>query len=808
MRSRSCGLGLGLVSAAALIFEIGLSRLFAIQQFHHFAFVVVSLAMMGSAASGILLAARPRPPSLPILASGFAVSALLAYLILNFLPFDSYSLAWDPRQLLLLGLYFLAAGIPFLFAGWVGGACLAAAGPEAHRPYAASLVGASLGSLGAVSALELLPPEGLVFLAGALALAGAASFAARPTSRIASIAATLAALTIAVRLPASLELHLSPYKPLAVASLAPRARRTLTLFSSAARLDILEDAGVHAFPGLSLNAGVTLPEQAALFLDGDGPMPITRLSPDDPTAVRIADHMPSTIAYRLRPGASALILDPGSGLDSLLALAAGAGHVWLPSDDPLVFSVLRSSYRDFSLDLLGQPRLTVLPRSSRGVLRAGDRTYDIVQFALSDSYRPVTSGAFSLTEDYVFTREAFIDAFLHLGPRGLLTTTRWLQTPPSEDARAFATVLAALDEIGIPDPAAHVLAFRSMRTATIVASREPLSPEDLAAARLFLEANGYDPIVLPGLRPEELNRYNRLPTDDYHTLYTALLRSPSTAIANYDFNLSPATDDRPFFFHFFRWRQTPRLLTRLGQTWQPFGGSGYLVLLALAALMLALAIPFILLPLALLRRRRDATLPSLVHPTRPLLFFASLGAGYLLVEIPLIQHFTLLLDRPGPALAIVLFSLLLASGVGSALSPRIPLRPALAGLVVCIGLTAFVVPAVTRASLPLPFLARAGIVAALLAPAGLLMGIPFAAGLRKLEHDCPGLIPWAWAVNGAVSGVSGVLAALVALDWGQTAALLLAAAVYTAAFVAAAAEPASKTGGSHSGHGESSRQWA
>jgi hypothetical protein len=320
-----------------------------------------------------------------------------------------------------------------------------------------------------------------------------------------------------------------------------------------------------------------------------------------------------------------------------------------------------------------------------------------------------------------------------------------------------------------------------MRTVTLLAASEPFSSDELATIRRFLVTRGYDPIVMPGLRPEDLNRFNRIPVDEYHSLYSSLLADPAETLAGYDFSLRPATDDRPFFFHFFRWRQTPRVLARLGQTWQPFGGSGYLVLLALAALMLALAIPFILLPLALLRRKREVAAPSMIRPARSLLFFACLGAGYLLVEIPLIQRLTLLLDRPSLALATVLFSLLLASGCGSLLSRRIPLRLALASLVICIGMTALILPALTRIALPLPFALRLAFAAVVVAPAGLLMGVPFAAGLRRLEKDRPGLIPWAWAVNGAVSGVSGVLTALVALDWGQTAALGLGAAAYAVA---------------------------
>jgi hypothetical protein len=344
----------------------------------------------------------------------------------------------------------------------------------------------------------------------------------------------------------------------------------------------------------------------------------------------------------------------------------------------------------------------------------------------------------------------------------------------------------ALRAGGIDDPSAHLVAFRSMRTVTVLAALEPFSAGELATIRQFLVTRGYDPIVMPGLRPEELNRFNRIPVDEYHALYTSLLDDPAGTLAGYDFSLRPATDDRPFFFHFFRWRQTPRVLARLGQTWQPFGGSGYLVLLVLAGLMLILSIPFALLPLSILRPRGPRGAPgSRSRLLRPLLFFASLGAGYLLVEVPLMQRLTLLLDRPILGMVAVLSCLLLASGIGSLLSPRIALRPTLLALAGCIALTAIVLPAVVRAALPLPLFLRLTVAFVMLFPAGFLMGIPFAAGLRRLERDRPGLIPWAWAVNGAVSGLSGVLAALVTLDGGQTAALGLAAAAYGIAFATA-----------------------
>jgi hypothetical protein len=787
MTSRASTLGLALVSAGALLFEVALTRLFAIQQFYHFAFVVVSLAVMGTAASGVLLAARPRHPPLAALAAAFACVTVAAYLVINVLPFDSYSLAWDWRQVGVLCLYFLMAAAPFLLAGWVTGACLAAAGPSLHRPYAANLVGAGLGSLGTLLALNHLTAEATVFFAAALGSLAACCFAARPLPRLGAGLLSLLLFLLSWLLPPVLWLQISPYKPLASARLAPMARTTVSLWSASTRLDAVEGGSVHVFPGLSLNAAGSLPPQAAVFLDGEGPLPITSLAPDDPAAAELAGHMPAALAYRLRPAALVLLLDPGAGLDASLALALGAAHVTLPTDEPLVMQVLAGPYASFSRDLLHQPRLSLLPRSSRGTLRLSQGPYDVVQFALSDTYHPVTSGAFSLTEDYLLTVQAFSDAYASLDEDGLLVVTRWLQTPPSESARAFATLLEALDRSGVQNPAGQVLAYRTMRTATLIASRRPFSDGELAVTRSFLEENGYDPILLPDLQPEELNRHNRLPSDDYHTLFAALLADRDATQRLYDFNLRPPTDDQPFFFHFFRWRQTPELLARLGQTWQPFGGSGYLVLLALLGLMVVLGVPLALAPLALLHRGRvQQPVPGRSRRApRFLAYFACLGAGYLLVELPLIQRATLLLDRPSIALAVVLFTLLLSSGLGSLLSPRIPLRPSLLALIACLIVTTVGLPAVIRIALPWSLTIRLALTVLMLSPLGALMGVPFASGLRQAEARSPGLIPWAWAVNGAVSGVSGVLAALLSLEFGFTAVLAVGALAYACAWAAA-----------------------
>lgn len=759
-----------------LAYEVGLTRLFSVQQFHHFAFMVVSLAVLGISASGLVLSLQPEHPPLSIVSAAFAVSVGLSYLVINQLPFDSYAIAWNQDQVWILLLYFTAAGLPFLFAGWAAGGSMAAAGEQAHLPYGAVFVGSGLGAPAALAAHSWGGASGAITVSAILGLGASLLFARNRGQRVAASGAVLVLSAVFMLRPAWVQPTLSPYKALEQARRSVGAQLAGTQWDAVSRLDAVHGAGTHRFPGLSLRTGAQLPEQLGLYLDGSGPLPVTRLDPDSAAATDLASRFPTHLAYQLRPQRETLIVEPGGGLEALIALGSGAETVIVPSDNALLIEALKVPYRSESGDLFARDSVHVETRASRGVLAEPDAMFGIVVLALSDPFRPVTSGAFSLQENYVLTVDAFQAGYRALGSDGLLVITRWLGTPPSESARAWATLLEALERDNAADVSDRLIAYRSMRTMTMVAARRPFNPQELQRTRRFLNRNGFDPVHLPDLDRSEVNQRNRLPEPVYYELFQDLLRDRRATLASYDFELEPAKDGRPYFFHFFRWRQTPDVLQRLGRTMQPFGGSGYFVLLALLGLTILLALPLVVVPAALLvskgRSRPDWNAS---------LYFGGLGAGYLLVEVPLISWFGLLLDHPATALATVLFTIMLASGIGSWLSPRLSLRHTLTALVILILLTTAALPWVVKVALPWPLPGRLAVAVAVLLPVGTLMGVPFAAGLRRLEQLRPGLIPWAWGVNGAISGVSGVLGALIAIDLSFSAVLIVAAASYTLA---------------------------
>ncbi len=776
-----------LLAAAALLLETTLTRLLAVAQFYHFAFLVVSLALLGFGASGTLLclwpglSAAPLERTLSRAASGFALSVGLAYAVVNLLPFDSYAIAWERRQVLFLVLTCLALTLPFLLCGLAIGAALAASAGRSHAIYAANLVGSGVGALLAPLFLTLAGVPGAVLASAWLGLLAAARPRLRPGLAALLLGGALVfgwLTTLNFQSRAPLGLAISPYKGLAQVRRYPAAEILFSRWNAISRLDVAVGGGVHQLPGLSyLYAGLP-PQQLGLALDADALQAVTLSSPGDFAA---ASYLPESLAFDLRPGAQVLVLEPGGGLGVLQALAGGAAQVTAVVENRLVTDAMAQVAPEF--DVYALPRVRTLHEGARAALARRQQAFDLVFIPLSDAYRPVASGAFSLSEHYLLTVEGLQAALGRLSPGGVLAISRWLQTPPSEEIRLLATLAAALEQRGC-DPVRVLVAYRSIQTLTALVKPDGWTGAELAAVRAFAEERRFDLVWLPGIDPVETNRFNRLPEPVYYLAVRDLLGAPDRAAfyAASAFDITPPTDDRPFFFHFFTWQQTPQVLASLGHTWQPFGGSGYLVLLALLALALLLGLALILLPLRFSRAAGRAAPPK---GGWMLLYFALLGFAFLYIEIPLIQRWILLLGHPTYAFAAVVLALLLGSGAGSALArhPRLPGWISWGLLVALAGCLPWGVMRLSALMLAWPGWARLAGAALSLAPLGFLMGLPFPRGLAWLEDHAPGWAPWAWAVNGCASVSAAVLAAILALQNGFSLVLWLGAGAYGAAAI-------------------------
>lgn len=793
-----------LISAATLTFEITLTRLFSVAQFYHFAFMIVSIALLGFGASGTALAIFPTlgrkypQRSLGLLGLAISLSILGAYLLTNKFPFDSFSIAWDRRQVGILVLHYVALATPFFFSGMAVGLLLDVYPKSAGQIYAVNLLGSALGCVFALLATPFLGAEGTVTLSSGLAALGALISLKNGGKRRRSLEAFTVFLLIFVSLDLGLRfagspglpimgLHLSPYKGYSYAMQYPSAELIYRRWNAFSRVDVVRSGGIHSIPGLSYRYLGPLPQQDGLLVDGDN---LSTLLPEEAN-LTFSSYLPLALPFELRPKACVLILEPRGGLDVLAALALGAEKVTAVEGNPLIVEAAEHVY--------SHPQVKVVLEAERTYLRRDqEQSYDVIVLSLTNTYHPVRSGAYSLGEDYRYTIESFQDALARLTPNGLLVVTRWLQDPPSEGLRTFALAVTALERNGV-NPESQIVAFRGYNTITILVKNGAYTSDELGTVRTFASERAFDLVYAPDIRPEETNLYNILSEPTYYQAFSELLNTePRQAFYDaYPFDVRPPTDDHPFFGHYFKWSQAEQIIAELGHVWQPFGGAGYFVILALLALATLMAGFIILLPLGI---RRPVNKTRARHQTtivRPLLYFGLIGLAFLLVEIPLIQHFILYLGNPAYALTAVLFSILLFSAMGSRLSHRISHSATLLLLVLLILTIPYGLPYIFSLTLGLSLIYRLLLTLLILAPIGFLMGIPFPAGIHWLQTlyvnggaiDAPPQIPWIWATNGAASVVSSVLAALLALTFGFNWVLRLGALCYAGALLTVLLRP-------------------
>lgn len=778
-------LGIGLLSTSAIAAEVALSRSLAVAQSHHFAFLVISIALLGYGAAGTVLSFLPaKSPEglsrrLSAGALGFAVSLLGALLILKRVPFDPYRLAWDYLQWGVVLVYYLVLAIPFCLAGLTIGSALQTYARHATRLYAFDLVGAALGAAAAIVLLQGRPVAELLGWTTALGALAALFFSlsAAPRWRWASLA-TVILLSLLAYKASSLGygLPMSPYKPLQVALKSKGSKLLETRWSPSARVDRFTGPSTRYAPGLSLAYRRPIPPQEGLTLDGERQSSITLVDPQEPEAAFL-EALSSSLVYALKRPHRVLVLGAGGGLEVLAAWRAGAEKVDAVVINKAVADMLRrsaASGRTFR-------QTTFWVGDDRLALESRPGTYDVIQLALTEQPGPGSTGLYHLSEAYLYTVESFEAALKALAPGGFVSVTRYVLPPPRTEARLVSLAYEALKGRGTGEPRRHVVALRGLSTFTLLIGRDELPTSGLSALKDFSSRWGFDVVYYPGMSEEEANRFHQFPEPIYHRLTKQLLdpEMRGELIASYPFDLSAPNDDAPFFFHTLRWRHLRSIYKAVGRKWTALVEGGYLVPLILIQSALA---SLVLVALAGVGLRRIGWERG-GRPGVVLLYFAALGAGFMGVEIASLEQAIFLLGQPAYAMAVVLASLLCSAGVGSWLAGR--LRPKLT--VACLMVAALAVAGaflfaegLHRAS-AWPMAWKVAWVAALLAPVGLFMGMPFPLGLRLLEEN-KSLVPLAWCANGVSSVIGSVGALNLALGFGFFGVWVASALLYVAAF--------------------------
>jgi spermidine synthase len=750
-----------LTTLATLLLELSLTRIFSVVFYYHLAFLAISIAMFGLGTGGVLsyvFAARKTPLFVKLGRLSAVNSILVVGALAVILSRPNNLTNWD-----YVLVYFTTAA-PFCVSGIVVSLAISETMERVNRVYFFDLLGAALGCLLLLRLLDWFGGPSTV-IASAIFFAVAAavwhSMGGSIKGRVASVALSLALvafLTYNYRHPL---IDIRHAKGHTIAS------EVFQKWNSFSRIGVVHTPG-DEHPDL-------------IVIDADASTGIANFDFDHlkPNERHDLLEQGPALPYAVRPAAKTLIIGPGGGWDVARALASGSHEITGVEINPIIAdTVMRERFPEMSRNLYLRPDVHIYVEDGRSFVRRSPDKYQVIQATLVDTWASTAAGAFALSENNLYTTDAFRDYLSHLTDDGLVAFTRWGFDPPRESLRLISLAMEALGQLGESNPSAHVIVGREGMVQgwgardTVLISRKPFTSLDVERARKLFQAASMQAVYLPG--------------DSIRNQFYDLLHSPDPVSyqRNYTFDISPVSDNRPFFFYTVQ----PRDLWNFAKT-ASHDSADYKInkavplLFALMAISIVATVLILIAPPLVLGTR----LPSHQGVRAFLLYFLFIGIGYILIEVGLIQKFVLFLGHPTQALTVVIFSMLVSSGIGSAVSGSLigksegRLVKTLGCVALLAALLALVVSSLLGPLVGLPLPLKQLITVALIAPLGFVMGMPFPTALRRLEEWHAPSVRWAWSLNAASSVLGSVGALVLAIYLGFVQTLIIGGLFYLGA---------------------------
>lgn len=765
--------GVASTTLGTLLLELALTRVFSVVYFYHFAFLAISVALFGLGAGGVFsyVVAGWRGALYEKLGVLGALNAVAIVLCLWFLLAQTGNL----ETVELMAAYFVAA-IPFLLSGVIISLVIADTIERVNRVYFFDLLGAAGGCAVLVPLLNWIGAPNTIIVAAVLfAVSSAIWFHLARGSRGRVFAVILGLLLVAL--------------------ITYNAKDSLidVKFAKGRQLQNEEFVRWNSFSRIALqpepNSSIK-----SIVIDADAASGIPGFD-----FAHLSSQQKSELAYEgpgfpylLRPGAKTLVIGPGGGWDIARALASGSKDITGVEINPIIANVImREKFPHYSRRLYFRPEVRIVVEDGRSFVRRSQDRYQVLQATLVDTWASTAAGAFALSENNLYTTNAFVDYLSHLTNDGIMAFTRWGFEPPRESLRIVSLAYTALKQFGQEQPARNVIVVRQDSHAlkgwgaqdTILISRNPFNSADIKLVQNAAAIATMQVVYSPGT--ETASPFRDL----------LLAEDPSGFYADYKFDVSPVSDNRPFFFFTVQPRDFWRFATHASRQAEDYKiNSALPVLFGVVLVSIAATAIIVCLPPLLLRNH----LPRTEGAIRSLLFFLFIGAAYILIQVALIQKFVLFLGHPTYALTVIIFSMLLSSGIGSFASKRLvrgdPAR--LSRVLVLIGagmlVLSVILTPITENGVSLPLSLKVFVSVALISPVGFAMGMPFPTGLTLLERIMPASVRWAWAINAAASVTGSAAAMFCAIYLGLQMTLIIGGLLYLAALISTVRSPLCK----------------
>jgi predicted membrane-bound spermidine synthase len=764
--------GIFLIAASTLLFEICLSKIFSIIHYHYFAFFIISTALFGYGLSGVVLSISERlkniqPEKLLYHSSLlFGLSIVSSYRIILSIPLRISELLSAP-QIILLCVVYVVLMIPFFFSGLTIGALLSAFGTRINKLYFLDLLGAGIGCAFIVLLIPEFGGSGTILAAAVIALASVFAFSFRVRQRIVP---AILILVVLFAIPRA-----EVYFPSAGQSEKRYFKQSVenneilyTGWSPAARIDVATGGKNHR----------------VIWIDGG-----TNQSLMYKNAGRIKNHSTPKNVYRsveipflLVKNPNVMIIGPGGGPEVASALQYDAKFITAVELDPVITTLVQGTFSKYLGHLYSNPRVRLVNEEGRSFIRRSNEKYDIIQQKNNSHPMAVASGALNLTETYLLTKEAFNEYLDHLTPGGFLTISR------HGGIRLLNLGYEVLKDRGVAEPQRHMILVREndLNQTFILKNAEFTSAEIEVIQRYCSDVN--EPILFDPFQWKYSNNvFSKLVNEDR--------RSEILKTAPYE--LSAPTDDWPFIEHFYRAKTLFDREMKIRQ-YEPFwadanlwsftlGEGRYSDLSLYVILLQAVLLSGIFIIWPLLRFKRAGI--STQGAGRLLLYYFCLGTGFILIEISFIQKYILFIGYPVYAVAVILFAILIAAGLGSYFSSLLKLSTirtiqlAVIALILLAAFQVFVIPKMFSKFISISFPARILLAVVFILPAGFFMGIPFPTALSWTSRTYPQFVPWAWGINGYATVIGSVLAVILALYFGFQAVLWISVAIYVIGYL-------------------------